>query len=149
MHKLYPISIAKELEDTPVLLIGICIEKGENFKLDDGTDVIEGFPVKGNFSEGDYVIVAGKIKGGRVYVEGAGKIDSDLYEFLKSKLRTKEEEYAMEDLKREILLYLDDVKEASLNELIEKFGPNAKKTVEELLYTGEIFEPEPNKYRKV
>ena len=149
MHKLYPISIAKDLEDTKVLLVGICIEKGENFKIDDGTDVIEGFPVKGNFDVGDYVLVSGKIKGNRVYVEGAGKIDKELYDFLKSLLRAKEEEVSLEDLKREVLMYLDEKGEVTLEELIDTFGPNVKKVIEELLYSGEIFEPSPGKYRKI
>ena len=151
MHKLYPISIAKNLEDEKVILVGICIDKDDNqFTLDDGTDIIQAFPIRGKFDVGDYVLAAGKIKGERLYVEGANKINKDLYEFLKEKVEEKAKSELDEDtLREEVLHYIEEKEEVTLEELVRNFGPNVKKIVENLLYSGELFEPKPYVYRKI
>jgi len=150
VYKLLPIEKIKELEDEKVLAIGICIEKDENsFKIDDGSDIIECFPPKGKFDIGDYVLVSGKVKNNRIYVDGSGKITKELYEFLLSKIQRSKEEYDEDELRKKILEYIDINDGASLDELINAFGPKAKKIIEELLYTGEIYEAEKDYYKKI
>ncbi len=151
MYKFVPVKIAKDLEDVKVLIVGICIEKGENnCFVDDGSDTIECIlKEKTNVDVGDYVIVSGKNKAGKIYVDGIGKISKELYDYLLSKLPKVEEKIDESELKREVLMYIDEKGEVTLQELIENFGPKVKKIIEELLFAGEIFEPSPEVYRKI
>ena len=150
MYKLLPIEKIKELEDERVLAVGICIEKDENiFRIDDGSDVVECFPPKGRFNIGDYVLVSGKIRNKRIYVDGSGKITKELYEFLLSKIQKAKEEYEKAELRKKVLEYIDVNGGAGLDELINAFGSKVKEVIEELLYTGEIYEAEKDYYKKI